>query len=253
MIDSVQNTRAAGYEAQKGEVMFCPHCGTVQDDHAAACQSCGLPLTGQTIDHPCPHCGAPTFAGARYCSACGTALAAAIEHEQNEATPLTLEDLPAWLRDESVSEHGELPEETMPVSLKTIPQAQEGEAGSMAQFSLLDESDLPQWLREFAENEPPTLTEQHPEAPVLPPPLIQQSWGTVSMPTITGIAMAAFEPLPADLLAVEPAEPVPAAPAEPAPPPARSSSRALRLFLLLVTIVIVLGIVGYMFLQMQRP
>lgn len=251
MIDSVQNTRAAGYEAQKGEVMFCPHCGIVQDDHATTCQSCGLPLTGQTTDHPCPHCGAPTLAGARYCSACGTALAAAIEHEQDDATPLTLEDLPAWLRAEPSSEHGELPEATMPVS--QAPQAPADEAASMAQFSLLDESDLPQWLREFAENEPPTLTEQHPEAPVLPPPVIQQSWGTVSVPTMTGIAMAAFEPLPADLLAVEPAEPVPAAPAEPAPPPARSSSRALRLFLLLVTIVIVLGIVGYMFLQMQRP
>ena len=231
--------------------MFCPHCGIVQDDHATTCQSCGLPLTGQITDQPCPHCGTPTLAGARYCSACGTALAAAIEPEQDDATPLTLEDLPAWLRAEPSSEHGELPEATMPVP--QAPQASADEAVSMAQFSLLDESDLPQWLREFAENEPPTLTEQHPEAPVLPPPVIQQSWGTVSVPTMTGIAMAAFEPLPADLLAVEPAEPVPAAPAEPAPPPARSSSRALRLFLLLVTIVIVLGIVGYMFLQMQRP
>ncbi len=68
-------------------MLYCPECGTPNEDQAAVCQSCGRPLPrlvpdGAITPAPeppaqpvfCPYCGAQNPAQAEKCAACGAAL-----------------------------------------------------------------------------------------------------------------------------------------------------------------------------------
>lgn len=61
----------------------CPHCGTVADDDALYCVSCGTPLFQQESsgaiepevkENLCPYCGNILSEGALFCGNCGAKL-----------------------------------------------------------------------------------------------------------------------------------------------------------------------------------
>ncbi|GBD16074.1 hypothetical protein HRbin26_00969 [bacterium HR26] len=259
--------------------MYCPQCGSRKEPDELACSICGYAALSRPGDQRCPACQEPVGNDDRYCQACGTRLP---EHPAEGMGPasFTVEDelgvdpgeLPDWLREfaheqgagqpEGASEEpapawlaatrGELAgsQEEEPVRLSQGENARPSDADVL---QLIDERDLPEWLREL-EVEPPVAAEAPSETAeegrtILPPPVVSRAWLTPESAEAERETAPAFQPLapalaqaslrPAAATAERPSQPAPAEEAAAAAP----TNWLRRILLILVLIVIALLVV----------
>ena len=259
--------------------MYCPQCGSRKEPGELACSICGYAAPSRPGDQRCPACQEPVDSEDHYCQACGARLP---EHpaEGMEAASFTVEDelavnpneLPEWLREfaheQEAGQPEGMPEEPAPAWLAAtrgeLAGGQEEEPvrpseGERARPSdadvlqLIDERDLPEWLREL-EAETPVAAEAPSETPeegrtILPPPVVSRAWLTPESVEAERETAPAFEPLapalaqaslrPAAATAERPSQPALAEEAAAAAP----TNWLRRILLILVLIVIALLVV----------
>lgn len=259
--------------------MYCPQCGSRKEPDELACRICGYAAPSRPGDQRCPACGEPVGSEDRYCHACGARLP---EHpaETTGAAPFTIEGdleidpraLPDWLREfaqeqETVSPAG-APQASAPAWLAATrgelsrgkdeePASSSAERSAQAEDSdllqLIDERDLPEWLRELDVDIPAATearaTPAEEDRASLPPPAVARAWFAPETIQTEHETVSAFEHLAPALAHVAP-KPAAAVPEQPSRPgsteeaaQAAPSNWLRRVLLLLVLVVIALLVV----------
>jgi hypothetical protein len=195
--------------------VYCAECGTANTTGAETCEICGSPLGSSSGDLSCHVCGSPMSETDRFCRTCGQSQSGA-SAGRYEPGPSFVDDsalkvdpfeLPPWLR-EMTSSAGSVPDgrinapssavaqsDTLPPWLDAAPPANgSGNAAanqaavgwpkpaarpndeSMAEFSLISEDDLPEWLRALGDQEfevdPAPIAPTNGAAPSAQPPTL---------------------------------------------------------------------------------
>jgi len=172
--------------------VYCAECGTANSTGAETCEICGSPLGSGSGDLSCHVCGSPMSENDRFCRTCGQSQSGAsagryepgpsfVDDSALQADPL---ELPPWLREMTASAgtvldaHLNAPtsavaqSDVLPPWLDAAPPANgtgsvaanQAAVGwskpaarpndeSMAEFSLISEDDLPEWLRALGDQE----------------------------------------------------------------------------------------------------
>ncbi len=259
--------------------MYCPQCGSRKEPDELACSICGYAAPSRPGDQHCPACGEPAGSEDRYCQTCGARLP---EHpaETTGAAPFTIEGdleidphaLPDWLREfaqeqEMVSPGG-APQASPPAWLAAthgeLSRGKDEEPASPSDgrsaqaedpdlLQLIDERDLPEWLRELDVEIPAaTAARATPAAEhrvSLPPPAVARAWFVPETIQTEHETASAFQHLTPALAQVAP-KPAAAVQEQPSPPgSAEAAAQAApttwlrRVLLMLVLVVIALLVV----------
>ena len=298
--------------------MYCAECGTANSTGAETCEICGSPLGLSTGDHSCHVCGAPMSETDRFCRACGQSQSGAAAGRY-EPGPSFVDDsslqvdpfeLPPWLREMTSSVAGG-PDGFPSAPTSTVAQndglppwfdaastgngAENSSASqpspgwskpasrpndeSMAEFSLISEDDLPEWLRALGDQEfdlePTPITPTNgttasvPPPPALVTPTVSRAWlsrpRTIENETAEEVASdfvpiessaaaePARKPTSAPNVAAPPGdstESLPVASAAPSVAQALADPRRVRLISLSVIVVIVVIVAFYALLNL---
>lgn len=261
--------------------MYCPQCGARKEHDEITCSICGHATPSQPGSRQCPACHEPIGDDDLFCAACGARVSPATSDELDAEglavegeLAVDLDELPEWLREfaheqgegEDAAERGDATPtwlaatraervEDMGAATAHAPDPRDDEAGSDEPelLQLIDERDLPEWLRELEAEEPAATASSEPgtSLQVTPPPAVRRAWLQPQSVEAEREAAAAFEPLSPVLaqVALEPAGTAAESAAEPvaaATPVQHAQVNWLRRILLLLVLVVILLLVVYM-------
>ena len=259
--------------------MYCPLCGSHKEPDELRCTICGYDPSLRPADERCLACGEPVAPDDRYCRSCGAILSERSD-ETSETQELVVEAdlevdpraLPEWLREFAHEQEralaGGVTESVTPAWLaatrgELAPNQMGGEPALTAArdprgsdsdvLQLIDEQDLPEWLRKVDVETPDApesdLTPVQEHRRRLPPPAVTPAWYASESIRSEPEAAEAFQGLAPALgrVVFQPATAAPAHPSQSQPreaaAPGASSSWLRRVLLGLVLLVLVLLIV----------